>query len=184
MLKIIELNQNIINKAKDRIKQNELSDESIVARYEILKETDKLIEKDINNIPLFNDFYWSISHKKNIVFVWTSDKQIWIDIEILKERSKEIYNVHNNEEYKLLWGKNIENFYKLWTIKESIIKLNLSSIDYSKEINIEKITKNKHQIDSIDFNIKVLWTFKNTTFTTYCWIKDNLIYSISLFSLR
>ena len=108
-----------------KIPLNSSACESVIARKEIFKAIKINVEKDKTWRPIFeNEKFWSISHKKELVFVWTDNKPFWIDIEIIKPRWDEVFGLHKKEEYDLTWWEKIENFYYLWTIKESVLKLN------------------------------------------------------------
>ena len=145
--------QNLKNKQK----------ESIIARYYI-----SLFVKDVFWIenyepkvnktwkPIFeNGIYWSISHKKDLIFVWVSKQKIWLDIEILKKRDSSLLDIFQDKEYHLLWWKNWENFYTLWTGKESLIKYNLWKLDDMQNLILEKVIFEKNIIGWLNFD-KVL----------------------------
>jgi len=174
MIKIIKLDKNILYNYKNP--------ESFIARQGIEKYINQKVKVDIDWKPIFeNGIFWSISHKTNLIFIWFTDRKIWIDIEIIKTRWKEIYNLHKIVEYHLLWNKNLENFYRLWTIKESVIKLNLSWIDYLEKIQILKVIKKTNIFDNIKFDLEIYWEFENNDFICYNWIDWDMIYSVSYF---
>ena len=137
--------------------------ESLVARFLIEKNKDK---------------YSSISHKKDLVFIWTSDKNIWVDIEILKQRDKNLLDKFLSEEYEILWGKNWDNFYKLWTAKESIIKFENLLLDDIEKIFLEKDENINEEFSWIWFNKKFKLKFNNKEFIVYVWNKENIIFSV------
>lgn len=188
MLKIIENSSEILNKAIknlptsyiNNLKNKQNFEESIIARYIIYKENNILIEVDTDWKPIFNkDIFFSISHKKWLVFVWINDKKIWIDIEIFKERWEEVLKTHKKSEYALFWKENLKNFYYLWVLKESIVKLKLLWIDDFNYILIEKLTSWSFEIDWLEFNFKINWKIKWENFLAYLWEKNNIFYSIS-----
>lgn len=191
MLKIIKVTPNIITQAKNILPKDYVQslqnkqnfNESIIARELIFLESNFLPETDLNGKPIFqNNNFWSISHKENIVFVWTDISPIWIDIEIIKERWNEIFSLHKEEEYNLIGKKDFHNFYVLWTLKESIIKLNLAWIDDLENIIINKIEYKKTIIDWIKFDFIILWNFHNKNYIGYSGFENNLVWSISSFS--
>lgn len=137
--------------------------ESLVARY-IIKQN--------------NNTYTSISHKKGLVFIWTSNKKIWIDIEILKERDKHLLSKFKREEFDLLGWKSWINFYILWTAKESIIKyLNLKLDDITDIIltNYDNISENKWWLT---FSKKMKFNYKGNINLVYSWRDKEIIFSV------
>ena len=149
-LRIQKLDNNIILKAKkyfsgdfvDNLKNKSTFNESLVARYLISQKSNK---------------YSSISHKEDLVFIWVSDYNIWVDIEIFKKRDMSLLDTFSDREYELIWWKNWKSFYILWTSKESIIKYlwwYLDDINGYNLIKIEKINKN---ISWVLFNLKLIF---------------------------
>lgn len=152
--------------------------ESLVGRYFIYKNAWYLPKINEIGIPVFEkNNFWSLSHKENIVFIWRNNKEIWVDIEILKTRSTEVLSVHKNTEYNILWWTDFLNFYILWTLKESIIKLFLSSIDFLPDIKIMTFLKEEKNIDSLKFNYHFIGSFQNIWWKWSVGIKENIIYA-------
>jgi len=137
--------------------------ESLVARY--------LIEKN-------KDIFSSISHKKDLVFIWTNNSKIWVDIEILKKRDENILENILEKEYKKLWEKNWKNFYILWTAKEAIIKFENLNLDNMEEIILEKSENINKFFSEIKFNKKLVFSFKNKNFIVYSGNSEDIFYSI------
>ena len=175
-LKIQKLDNNLILKAKnyfssdfvDNLKNKSTFKESLVARYLISQKTWKEVYK---NASLY---YSSISHKKDLVFIWVSDYNIWVDIEIFKGRDTSLLDTFSDYEYELIWWKNWESFYVLWTSKESIIKYlwwNLEDINKYNLLKVEKINKN---ISWVFFNLKLI-------FNTNTWLINILSWNFEVF---
>lgn len=152
--------------------------ESLIGRYFIYKNTWYLPKINQIGTPIFEkDNFWSISHKENIVFIWRNQKEIWVDIEILKTRSKEVFSIHNETEYTMIWWRNFLHFYILWTLKESIIKVFVSSIDLLPDIKINTFLQEEKNINALIFGYHFIWTFQNIWWKWSIWVKDNLIYA-------
>ena len=157
-------------------------EESIVARYLISKLVEEkfwvknfLPEIDEEWIPIFkNNIFWSISHKKGIVFVWVSDEKIWLDLEVIKPRDENLLDIFENIEYNILWWKNLENFYMLWTIKEALLKYNLAKLDDMKNFKLTWIEEQKNVFWEIEFNKKLKISGKEI----FIKIKDKLVLSL------
>jgi len=157
--------------------------ESLVARY-LIKNSPLLIKERVRG-------WSSISHKKNLVFVWISKEKIWVDVEILKKRDENLLEKFKKEEYGILdWKncrdtpcgypcyspKNWENFYILWTAKEAIIKYENLKLDNIEEIILENVEMFGKNISWLNFEKKLFLRFKNKNFIVYSWKKDDLIF--------
>lgn len=174
-LKIQELNENIFNKVLlyfndeyiNKIKEKSTFKESLVARY--------LIHKS----PNYNKkSFYSISHKKNLIFIWTNNIALWIDIEIIKSRDENILKSFKNREYNVIWWKSWQNFYHLWTSKESIIKLEWLLLDDISKILLTKCEQIDKTISKITFSKKMIFTYNKKEYITYSWKDWNKIFSI------
>jgi phosphopantetheinyl transferase len=52
--------------------------------------------------PICTDnIFWSLSHKENIIYIAISDKNIGVDIEILKQRDISVLDLFSDREYSL-----------------------------------------------------------------------------------
>jgi len=158
--------------------------ESILARFLISQLVEKyywiknfLPKIDKNGVPVFeNDIFWSISHKKDLVFVWVAKEKFWLDLEIIKTRDENLLDIFEDKEYKLLWGKSWENFYILWTGKEAIIKKNLWKLDDMKKFKLEKVENISKNIWWIKFNKKLIITWN----LVYNWIYWEKVLAVEL----
>lgn len=134
---------------------------------------------DLNRKPIFtNNIYWSISHKKWVLFLGLSKREIWIDIEIYKKRSLFFLDNFNLKEYEILWWKNWVNFYYLWTSKEAIIKFNLLDLDYMQDIKLNNCNIIEKKINNIFFDKKLFFSFNWNLYKVLSWKKQNYIYSL------
>jgi len=160
--------------------------ESLVARY--------LLSPFLNKEGIKE---WSISHKKDLVFIWTSENKIWVDIEIFKIRDKNLLNKFNKEEYNILsWNKtqrakalcwkaiNFENFYILWTGKESIIKYENLILDNIEEILLKKIENINLEISWIKFNKKLFLEFWGKIFEVISGRDRDIFYSVCFWNFE
>ena len=86
----------------------------------------------INNKYIF----WSISHSKNYVAYAISENPVGVDIEEIKERDDGLLEIFLDGEYKIVGWKNWQNFYKLWTGKEAILKREWLSLDDMRLIQL------------------------------------------------
>lgn len=146
-----------------------LSDESIEVRYYLLEYLSLeywytwTLEKDENGRPIpiiweMHQIFWSISHSENYVAFIVSDKLTGIDIAEYKERDDSLLDIHWDQDYEIFWGKNWNNFYILWTAKESIIKVSGWWLEDVKRISL--IDMESNNISTFVFHGK---TFKIQT---------------------
>lgn len=183
-----------------QIKHKQNFNESLISRYLISKVAfDKYnLDNFLPNIdkfwtPIFDmNLFWSISHKhphilkfppngkrnNSVVFVWVSKSRIWVDIEIFKQRDENILSNFSDWEYSLFWWKNFENFYFLWTAKESTLKYFLLGLDYINIIKLTKLKKIKKNISDIEFCYELFFEFDRKIVCVYSWKEKDVFYSI------
>ena len=125
------------------LKSEEMKLQSIAAAYLIDEhlKTLNLREKDMDYViskagkPYFKnhrDIYFSISHSKNIVGVAFSDKEVGLDIQVVRDINENIFDrvlskseiseVFKGNEENDLSKPNLEKFFEYWVIKEAILK--------------------------------------------------------------
>lgn len=161
--------------------------ESIVARYILQKMAKKyfwipdfLAYKNEKWIPIPHKyFFWSMAHKPQTVIAWISDTPLWCDIEIYKEKSPELLNFFNPQEYRKIWEINWENFYFLWTAKESVIKYIQADLDAIQWFSCTKVMEEEVTIWEVAFSkMLTLQDMQGKIFECRVWRKWNLIYSL------
>lgn len=147
-----------------------LTSESIEARYLLLEFLTKeyaytgRLEKDelSKPIPLIVEgkkLYWSISHTQQYIWFTVGSSPTTLDIVEIEERDRVLLDTHKQGEYELLWMKNWENFYVLWSAKEAIIKGVGKCLENMKEISlIQKATRDFLIFDFLGqkYTIKVM----------------------------
>lgn len=164
--KLLDLSKSFFEKNYPNEK-NKKSHESIISRYLLSRlvedkfwKKDYVFKFDIDWSPIFFDnIYFSISHKKNLVFIWISKKEIWIDIETYKERDLNLLDFFSESNYLKLWRKNRNNFFVLWTAFESIIKKEFVSMENKKNLKLEKIDFIDKSISWIKFDKILTFSF-------------------------
>lgn len=76
-----------------------------------------------NGKPLLRNLHFSISNKCEYSVVAISDRNIGIDMEIIKSTSFDILKYFHPDEQKYI-GHDVERLYQIWTAKEAYLKLN------------------------------------------------------------
>ena len=170
-LKIKLLNDKLVKDAEKSLSKNVLKElekkftyrESIVSRY------------------LISQYKWkysSISHKRDIVFIWVSDNKIGVDIENYKERDINILDTFTSEEYEIVWNKSRKKFYLLWTAKESIVKLLNIMLDDIGDIKLISCQKHDEKLSNIKFSYKLNFVYNRIKISVISWINKEYYYSI------
>ncbi len=160
--------------------------QSIISRYLISKHIEenfwikKYYPKTNENwTPIFEkNIYWSISHKWDYIFIWIWKEKIWIDIEIFKERDISLLDKITEKEYEILWWKNWQTFYTLWTGKESIIKRKQLKLDDIYKIKLKENTEEKNTKSGIIFSKKLIFDFNWEKLKVLSWMDNYLYYSV------
>jgi 4'-phosphopantetheinyl transferase len=128
--------------------------------------------------PKIKNFDFNLSHSGNIVVLAIADSRVGIDIERIKPIELEIAkNYFHKKEVNFLFSNKenkIENFYKIWTLKESFIKAVGKGISYplnnfyfdlkGKRIELHSKFKNNSwhfKMHSINSNYKLAVCFSN-----------------------
>lgn len=142
--------------------------DKMLSRYN-LNEKDMEYEIGKSGKPYFKNhksIYFNISHSKNLVMVAFSNIEVGCDIQLVKDVSKELYDITLSDEQKEIVLRVIDNqkrneqFFKYWVMKETILKRDgIGLIDNMKEISDEKIYINK--IILKDINEEYLYSVSN-----------------------
>lgn len=84
----------------------------------------KPLKKGSRSEPLpTNGIYWSLSHKKKYVCGVVNNESIGIDVEEVSNPSSKLFDrIASKEEWSLFRERNRENFTRLWTAKEAVLK--------------------------------------------------------------
>ena len=100
--------------------------------------------------PFFknSELHFSISHSKNMVGVVMDKAPCGIDIEFEKPRNLKKLSKYFNQKFETL-----EDFYKFWTFKEAVYKINDKIYDkyFSKFGDYYITIVSNHKIDEIEY---------------------------------
>lgn len=124
--------------------QDGRSAESIIARYLLIQAIAQrwniptyLPSFDPDGRPLWNgQICWSLSHKDDWIAVAVAGHPVGIDVEVLRPRDPSLFSLFRVGEWEVLGGQTWENFYRLWTAKEALIKRERGTIDLLGEIHL------------------------------------------------
>ena len=142
------------NYTSENLLKYALKDYANIDKYEIVyNEYGKPYLKDI-------DIYFNISNSKNVSVCVISNREVGIDIQYKTYKESLKNKVFNNKEQELL-DKSIEKesvFTKMWTIKESYVKMKGIGLSYGLN-NVDTL--------SLKNNIKLL-NYKNYIICICC----------------
>ena len=143
---------------KNRIKQKEfLASRALVEKMcEVINIKFKGIKKDSNGKPFLinSNHHISISHKFPYVTAIIDQKRCGIDIEKIDEKVKRIKSKFLNKEEEKDTGENLKKIVEYWSIKETVYKINGSTIPL-KNITIKNKSENLYAclVNEKDFEI-------------------------------
>ena len=135
-------NQYVIEK-HNKIKSSKYKDQSKIGYSLLGKMLFKYYGVNINDLniteneygkPCFSDseIYFNISHSENAVACSVSNSEVGVDIEKITEIRDNILKIYSPSEKEQV--KSHEDFYKLWTLKESVAKLSGKGLSVIKNI--------------------------------------------------
>ncbi len=142
---------------------------SIIIRQSNMKNKDINFGYGDKGKPfLLNDekIHFNISHSKDMVICGVSDTDIGVDIENTNRKSKNYLDIANRffsrSEYNFVKTGSIQDFFKIWTLKESYVKaigtgITIPLKDFSVPLRDDYTTING-----------VKWFFKNYSYNDYC----------------
>lgn len=165
----------------ETLKWKPFFEESLLARILISQFIwwNYLPQVDERWIPLFQTrSFWSLSHKKSLVFVWVSEFEIGVDIEYLVEKSSELFDIFPLMYYSILWEKNWKHFYVLWTSFEAIQKMERWENINVGEFSLFSFETVKMNISQISFQTRTLYECKGKSYQVFTGFHENTIYSI------
>ena len=158
----------------DNINNEKKKRETLCAWY-LLYKTLCSLSLDIKDYEFFtpvnkkpyvkdNPFYFNLSHSKGLCACVVASFPCGIDVEYVKEYSKKIKDAYfSKEEKELMLNSDNKNdtFFKIWTLKESYVKMKSLGLFNIKDINVlslEPLVTNAK--DDISFNTFDIGNYK------------------------
>ena len=86
----------------------------------------------------FEKYYWSISHKGNVLAAAIDTKPVGIDIELNAAKDTHLLSFFSDDEWRVLGKRTWTHFYMAWTAKEACLKALSLPFFAIKEIRILK----------------------------------------------
>ena len=140
-----------------------------------------LPRQDAQGVPIFeNHLAWSISHTDNFLAVSISQHgSIGIDIERIKPRDIVCFDLFDDTEYQFSGWKDWQTFYRMWTIKESVIKWERSWLDRLQDIHIISSRLCSAEIGAIVFSTMTRIMNRGILLVVLSWEKEGYAYSVT-----
>jgi hypothetical protein len=154
--------------------------ESIIGRLQISRVIgNTYFPETIEWIPhMYDENFWSLSHKQWVVFFGVWKTNIGVDIELVKPRDISLLDTFLQSEYDALGWKNWDNFYRFWTCHESMVK-------YDKETNYKQgmyrllsFEQKPCMVSGINFEYELIFWKQQMTYTLLSGRAEDYIYSI------
>lgn len=151
----------------------------LIDRYQLWENDWVLLEQIEKNHGKKSDFF-SASYSDRRLFLVFSEEKIWVDIEQVKPRSTSLLG-KRSEELKLLWGESWENFYRLWTAKEALLKAtNAENLDQIWNIQLVKVKNTSEPSFQVHFDKILLLELKNQPYEVRSFCHENLIGAVCI----
>ena len=130
----------------------------------ILKEQLKLTEKELlkaNEKHARKSDFFSSSYSGEWLFLAIAQEKIWVDLEMIKPRSKTLLEKHSQALERHFWTVNWKYFYLLRTAKEAILKASDSDdLDLVEDIQLLSVTEKKQKIWLLPFDWELVFSFQ------------------------
>ena len=106
------------------------------------------LQKDENNVPCpFNGYYWSLSHKPELVAAVVSKQKIGIDIEEVMPRHESVFlRTACEAEWALSGDRSWITFFRYWTAKEAVLKAAGTGITELKACHVISVPDESHMV--------------------------------------
>lgn len=151
----------------------------LIEHYYLWDESWDLLEQIEKNHGRKSDFF-SASYSDRWLFLAFSEEKIWVDIEQVKPRSTSLLDKWS-EELQLLWEENWDNFYRLWTAKEALLKAtDTENLDQIWNIQLVKVKNTSEQSCQVHFDKILFLELKNQQYEVRSFCYEDLIGAVCI----
>ena len=151
----------------------------LIDHYQLWENDWVLLEQIEQNHGRKSDFF-SASYSDRWLFLAFSEEKIWVDIEQVKPRSASLLD-KRSEELKLLWEENWDNFYRLWTAKEALLKAtNTENLDQIWNIQLVKVKNTSEPSFQVYFDKILFLELNNQQYEVRSFCHENLIGAVCI----
>ena len=115
--------------------------------------------KDARDAPArSHGFHWSISHTRELAGAVIAVHPVGIDVEQIRPRKPELFeHVAGPVEWDQLGARTWENFFRMWTAKEAVLKANGIGIGWLRECRLTQlVTDSRLQLSfrGVEWNVE------------------------------
>lgn len=151
-------------------KVEEMRNEKLISRYFKNKYVGEYYIGERGK-PLSDKMFFNVSHSHSVVVFTSYSSLIGVDIELVREVKEPLIDYVTSEDEKEYISSNEERFYEIWTLKESLLKMDGCGISSNlKKINMLPIERIK--------------TFNNHEYQNRIIKYDNYVISLSVNTLE
>ena len=151
----------------------------LIDHYQLWENDWVLLEQIEKNHGKKSDFF-SASYSDRRLFLAFSEEKIWVDIEQIKPRTSSLLD-KRSEELKLLWEESWDNFYRLWTAKESLLKAtNAENLDQIWNIQLVEVKNTSEQSFQVHFDKILFLELNNQQYEVRSFCHENLIGAVCI----
>lgn len=151
----------------------------LIDHYQLWENDWVLLQQIEKNHGKKSDFF-SASYSDRRLFLAFSEEKIWVDIEQVKPRSTSLLG-KRSEELKLLWGESWENFYRLWTAKEALLKAaNAENLDQIWNIQLVKEKNTSEPYFQVYFDKIFILELNNQQYEVRSFCHEDLIGAVCI----
>lgn len=151
----------------------------LIDHYQLWENDWVLLKQIEKNHGEKSDFF-SASYSDRRLFLAFSEEKIWVDIEQVKPRSTSLLG-KRSEELKLLWGESWENFYRLWSAKEALLKAtNTENLDQIWNIQLVKEKNTSEPSFQVYFDKIFILELNNQQYEVRSFCHEDLIGAVCI----
>ena len=151
----------------------------LIEHYHLWDESWELLEQIEQNHGKDSDFF-SASYSDRWLFLAFSEEKIWVDIEQVKPRISSLLD-KRSKELKLLWEENWDNFYRLWTAKEALLKAtDTENLDQIWNIQLVKEKNTSEQSFQVHFGKILFLELNNQQYEVRSFCHEDLIGAVCI----